>query len=118
METREFCCLCYDNNGNTITDGLKNLQISYNILNLQEAVTQGGTILATYGWFADGSKWSVENTQGNGYRYIGSLIYNTGSGGETTGSAEFSQRKLILYKSVMKNLNMTNEMKLKKNYRH
>ena len=54
----------YDNNGNTITDGLKNLQISYNILNLQEAVTQGGTILATYGWFADGSKWNVEDGQG------------------------------------------------------
>ena len=85
MGTREFCCLCYDNNGNTITDG---------------------------------SKWSVENTQGNGYRYIGSLIYNTGSGGEIIESAEFSQGKLILYKSVMKNLNMTNEMKLKKNYRH
>ena len=56
--------------------------------------------------------------KGNGYRYIGSLIYNTGSGGETIENAEFSQGKLILYKSVMKNLNMTNEMRLKKNYRH
>ena len=42
----------------------------------------------------------MENTQGNGYRYIGSLIYNTGSGGETTESAEFSQGRIIFSSST------------------
>ena len=49
----------YDNNGNTVQDGLKNLQITYNILNLPQTVTQGEAVKATYGWFADGSKYSV-----------------------------------------------------------
>ena len=56
----------YDNNGNTTTDGLKNLQITYNILNLPQSVTQNGTTKATYGWFADGSKYSVQDALGNG----------------------------------------------------
>ena len=60
-----------------VTDGLKNLQITYNILNLPQTVTQSGTTKATYGWFADGSKYSVQDAQGNGYCYIGSLIYST-----------------------------------------
>ena len=51
----------YDNNGNTVQDGLWGLQISYNILNLPQTVTQGEAVKATYGWFADGSKttWAV-----------------------------------------------------------
>ena len=32
-----------------VTDGLKNLQITYNILNLPQSVTQSGTTKATYG---------------------------------------------------------------------
>ena len=35
----------YDNNGNTVQDGLKGLQISYNILNLPQTVTQSGTTM-------------------------------------------------------------------------
>ena len=62
---------------NTVQDGLKGLQISYNILNLPQTVTQSGTTKATYGWFADGSKYSVQDAQGNGYCYIGSVIYST-----------------------------------------
>ena len=57
-----------------VTDGLKNLQITYNILNLPQSVTQSGTTKATYGWFADGSKYSVQDAQGNGYCYIGSFV--------------------------------------------
>ena len=62
---------------NTVQDGLKGLQISYNILNLPQTVTQGEAVKATCGWFADGSKYSVQDAQGNGYCYIGSLIYRT-----------------------------------------
>ena len=57
-----------------VTDGLKNLQITYNILNLPQTVTQGEAIKATYGRFADGSKYSVQDAQGNGYCYIGSFV--------------------------------------------
>ena len=56
----------YDNNGNTVQDGLKGLQITYNILNLPQIVTQSGTTKATYGWFADGRKYSVQDALGNG----------------------------------------------------
>ena len=86
----------YDNNGNTVQDGLKGLQISYNILNLPQTVTQSGTTKATYGWFADGSKYSVQDAQGNGYCYIGSLIYSTTAGAAVLESTDFSGGRIVL----------------------
>ena len=82
----------YDHNGNTTSDGLKNLQITYNILNLPQKVTQGGATKATYRWFADGSKSSVQDNSGNGYYYIGSLIYNNSN----LESTDFSQGRITL----------------------
>ena len=86
----------YDNNGNTVQDGLKGLQISYNILNLPQTVTQGEAVKATYGWFADGSKYSVQDAQGNGYCYIGSLIYSTTAGAAVLESTDFSGGRIVL----------------------
>ena len=86
----------YDNNGNTVQDGLKGLQISYNILNLPQTVTQSGTTKATYGWFADGSKYSVQDAQGNGYHYIGSLIYSNTAGTTSLESTDFSGGRIVL----------------------
>ena len=86
----------YDNNGNTVQDGLKGLQISYNILNLPQTVTQSGTTKATYGWFADGSKYSVQDALGNGYCYIGSLIYSTTAGAAVLESTDFSGGRIVL----------------------
>ena len=86
----------YDNNGNTTTDGLKNLQISYNILNLPQSVTQSGTTKATYGWFADGTKYSVLDAQGNGYYYIGSLIYSSTAGTTALESTDFSGGRIVM----------------------
>ena len=86
----------YDNNGNTVQDSLKNLQITYNILNLPQTVTQSGTTKATYGWFADGSKYSVQDAQGNGYCYIGSLIYSTTAGAAVLESTDFSGGRIVL----------------------
>ena len=63
----------YDSNGNMTCDGLKNLQITYNILNLPEYISKSGTTV-NYSWFADGSKYMVTSA-GKGYRYTGSLIY-------------------------------------------
>ena len=82
----------YDSNGNTTTDGLKNLQITYNILNLPQKVSQSGTTKATYGWFADGSKYSAQDNSSDGYYYIGSLIYNN----STLESTDFSQGRITL----------------------
>ena len=82
----------YDSNGNATTDGLKNLQITYNILNLPQKVTQGGATKATYGWFADGSKYSTLDNAGNGYHYIGSLIYSNSN----LESTDFSQGRIAL----------------------
>ena len=86
----------YDNNGNTVQDGLKGLHITYNILNLPQTVTQGGAVKATYGWFADGSKYSVQDAQGNGYCYIGSLIYSTTAGAAVLESTDFSGGRIVL----------------------
>ena len=72
------------------------MQISYNILNLPQTVTQSGTTKATYGWFADGSKYSVLDAQGNGYCYIGSLIYSTTAGAAVLESTDFSGGRIVL----------------------
>ena len=77
-------------------DGLKGLQISYNILNLPQTVTQSGTTKATYGWFADGSKYSVQDASGNGYCYIGSLIYSSTAGTTVLESTDFSGGRIVM----------------------
>ena len=71
------------------------MQISCNILNLPQTVTQAGEVKATYGWFADGSKYSVQDAQGNGYCYIGSLIYSTSGSTATLESTDFSQGRIV-----------------------
>ena len=77
-------------------DGLKGLQITYNILNLPQTVTQSGTTKATYGWFADGTKYSVLDAQGNGYHYIGSLIYSSTAGTTVLESTDFSGGRIVM----------------------
>ena len=57
----------YDANGNMVRDGLKNLDLSYNLLNLPSVVNQSSTEIATYSWFADGSKYRVLTPEGDGY---------------------------------------------------
>ena len=98
----------YDSNGNTTTDGLKNLQITYNILNLPQKVSQSGTTKATYTWFADESKYSTLDNAGNGYHYIGSLIYNTSTNATTTlESTDFSQGRSALSGTTQTSHNTT-----------
>jgi len=55
-------------------------------------VTQGGATKATYGWFADVSKYSTLDNAGNGYHYIGSLIYSNSN----LESTDFSQGRITL----------------------
>ncbi|MBQ1930304.1 MAG: RHS repeat-associated core domain-containing protein [Bacteroidales bacterium] len=63
---------------------------------MPQTVTQSGTTKATYGWFADGSKYSVQDAQGNGYCYIGSLIYSTTAGAAVLESIDFSGGRIVL----------------------
>ena len=69
-------------------DGLKNLQITYNILNSPEYISKSGTTI-NYSWFADGSKYMVTSA-GKGYRYIGSLIYTIDLGKLEIESTDFA----------------------------
>ena len=63
---------------------------------MPQSVTQSGTTKATYGWFADGSKYSVLDAQGNGYYYIGSLIYSSTAGTTALESTDFSGGRIVL----------------------
>ena len=59
---------------------------------MPQKVSQSGTIKATYGWFADGSKYSTLDNAGNGYYYIGSFIYSNSN----LESTDFSQGRITL----------------------
>ncbi|MBQ6286592.1 MAG: hypothetical protein IJK73_02920 [Bacteroidales bacterium] len=78
----------YDSNGNTTHDGRTGQDISWNMLNLISGIstTSGGntTQLASYNWYADGTKYSAERSDGSGYVYKGNVIYEKATGGALT----------------------------------
>ena len=85
----------YDNNGNMTTDGRKNLAITYNVLNLQQSLSQNGTTVASYTWLADGTKCAVVDNTTNGYDYLGSLIYSRSGYVRTLESAAFGGGRFV-----------------------
>ena len=85
----------YDNNGNMTTDGRKNLQISYNVLNLQQRLMQGGTTMADYTYLSDGTKCGVVDNINNGYDYLGSLVYSRSGSTRTFESAVFGGGRIV-----------------------
>ena len=93
----------YDQNGNLTHDGLKNLQLSYNLLNLPEVVSQSSAEIAKYNWFADGSKYRVLDESNNGYYYIGSLIYASNSGNLQIESTDFAGGRINLVENTLTN---------------
>ena len=69
--------------------GQRGLQLSYNFINLPSVVS--GTLGAvTYSFSADGTKVAVEDNSGNGYQYMGSLIYAKSGSTLTLESARFA----------------------------
>ena len=74
----------HDNNGNMTSDSRKNLQISYNVLNLPMKVMSGTTVKAQYEYLPDGTKVSALAGNGSGYKYRGSFVYSVNSGGTET----------------------------------
>ncbi|MBQ6286595.1 MAG: hypothetical protein IJK73_02935 [Bacteroidales bacterium] len=80
-----YTAFTYDANGNTTHDGRTGQDISWNMLNLISGIstTSGGntTQLASYNWYADGTKYSAERPDGSGYVYKGNVIYEKATGG-------------------------------------
>lgn len=94
----------YDGNGNMTLDGNQAARLSYDINNLVHSAkkTAAGQnpnpiqdeLTATYSYFADGTKYSIKDTAGNGRIYIGPFTLarkdyqsaNSGNNGNTTGS--------------------------------
>ena len=69
--------------------GQRGLQLLYNFINLPSVVS--GTLGAvTYSFSADGTKVAVEDNSGNGYQYMGSLIYAKSGSTLTLESARFA----------------------------
>ena len=77
------------------TDSRKYLVITYNALNLQQSLSQNGTIVASYTWLADGTKCGVVDNNNNGYDYTGSLIYNRSGSVRTPESIENGAGRII-----------------------
>ena len=65
----------YDPNGNMINDSRKNLNLSYNVLNLLSTVKTGTSLTAAYSYLADGTKLGVVDASNHGFYYLGSLTY-------------------------------------------
>ena len=65
----------YDANGNMTHHATRNLDVTYNHLNLVESVGRRGTTYANYRYLCDGTKLSVADASGNGYEYLGSMIF-------------------------------------------
>jgi RHS repeat-associated protein len=65
----------YDANGNMNKDYRKNLDFEYNLLNLPYQILQNDTVKATFTYIADGTKAGATDSAGNGFDYLGSLVY-------------------------------------------
>jgi RHS repeat-associated protein len=66
----------YDANGNTTTDGLRSMAISYNMLNIPQTISKGGESIS-YIYTATGEKVAKRMTNNSYQYYAGSFIYNS-----------------------------------------
>jgi RHS repeat-associated protein len=65
----------YDKNGNATTDGLRAMQVSYNLLNLPKTVSKGSDNIA-YIYSAAGEKLAKKKKDNMYQYYAGSMVYN------------------------------------------
>ena len=83
-----YTSYAYDEAGNMTHDGRTGQDLSWNLLNLISGVskTENGTTtqLASYNWYADGTKYSAERPDGSGYVYKGNVIYERAANGTLT----------------------------------
>ena len=76
-------------------DGRRNLDVEYNVLNLPEKVCREGMILVNYRYLSDGTKLSCLDSQGEGYEYLGSLVYERKGGHLRLESTPFSGGRFV-----------------------
>gem|GEM_PF-596608 len=92
----------YDGNGNMTMDGNQTERLSYDINNLVHSAKKTATgqnpspqqdeLTATYSYFADGTKYSIKDTDGNSRIYIGPFTltrkdYGQSSSGSGSGNS-------------------------------
>ena len=65
----------YDGNGNMTLDALRNIALTYDINNLVSTVSRNDTLLSTYFYLADGTKYKVIDRENKGRAYIGPFSY-------------------------------------------
>lgn len=65
----------YDPNGNIVNDTSKQLNLTYNEMNMLEKVARNDTIVAKYSYLADNTKYTAVNGNDRGLHYIGSFTY-------------------------------------------
>ena len=65
----------YDGNGNMTLDALRNITLTYDINNLVSTVSRNDTLLSTYFYLADGTKYKVVDKDNKGRVYIGPFSY-------------------------------------------
>lgn len=65
----------YDGNGNMTLDALRNITLTYDINNLVSTVSRNDTLLSTYFYLADGTKYKVVDRENKGRAYIGPFSY-------------------------------------------
>lgn len=88
--------LAYDRNGNVSQESQKGWRYQYNSLNLTERVTDKRlNTLAAYRYLSDGTKIGVTDQYGNGYEYLGSLIYRRSPSGLEIESTDFAAGRII-----------------------
>ena len=86
----------YDLNGNVSQESQKGWNYHYNSLNLTERVTDKRlNTLAAYRYLADGTKIGVRDAAGNGYEYLGSLIYRRTPNGLEIESTDFAGGRIL-----------------------
>lgn len=87
----------YDTNGNLVHDGANGLDMTYNRLNLIEKVTRDGRLLANFSYLSNGRKYLMSSDDGHGLCYVGSLVYERPSSGQSLEleSVEFDGGRFI-----------------------
>ena len=86
----------YDLNGNVSQESQNGWNYQYNSLNLTECVTDKRLkTLAAYRYLADGTKIGVKDAAGNGYEYLGSLIYRRSPSELELESTDFAGGRIL-----------------------
>ena len=70
-------------------DGLNDVHMEYNAMDLVRKVTRGSEVLVNYFYLADGTKLSALDVDGEGLVYRGPFVYRQSSGGEGNSSLTF-----------------------------